>query len=373
MINDNDSLEKEIQSYEREDIVEAQKTLNQLLKTSKLGYTTFDKLLFGLIDTYAAQPETAQYQTEKTNSCYKRVITFCADRLLATNKKRVTVKALKDITAQYSSRDQWVKDATIYRIDNYISVGTHQFTAYKAEYEANYTQRLAQTEDALKYYNSELITQKQKKLTSFVNGITNELVNDKLAVLLNRSDLETVKEAVAIIDNVKQTVIHTKEVKKRTEKRREAEEKSILFACENAVKNECKLDTLPLNDLVNLAIHYSSVDEKYRDTFEYLLNLNHIFSEIERCHVDTKRFAWFKRELAENLNTGLIYMVRRMSWRYGLDSEYTKIKAPKIALSEYLQEWKTNHFDKINTRFDKQLTLINTIQRDFEATKKAAL
>ena len=124
---------------------------------------------------------------------------------------------------------------------------------------------------------------------------------------------------------------------------------------------------------MNLAIHYSAIDEKYRDTFEYELNLNHIFSEIERCNIDTKRFAWFERELAEHLTKGLIYMVRRMAWSYGLDSEYTKIKAPKLALTEYLQDWKTNHFDNINTRFDKQLTIINTAQRDFEASKKVAL
>lgn len=281
-----DSLDLELANYEKEDIVEAQQLLTQLLKTSKIGYTTFDKLLFGLIDTHAAQTETTDYAEEKTNRAYQRIMTFCADRLTTLNKPRATSQLLKEVTEQFSKRDQWRKDATEKRVKNYISVGTHQFSAYKPEFETGYSQQFAKTEETLRYYNSQLITQKQKKLTSYANGLTKELVNDRLANLLGRADLETVKRAVEIVDNVKYTVIHAKEVKKRKERALEHTENSIQLACEYAVNKVVNIKSLQLTELVNLVIHYSKIESRLRSDDDYKIDPEYLFDNINSCTMD---------------------------------------------------------------------------------------
>ena len=356
--NDDDSLDQEIAKYEQEDIVEAQKLLEQLLKTSRLNTTTFNKLLFGLIDTYAAKPDNYEHKEERTNKSYQQVMTFCADRLTMLNKPRATSKLLKEVITQYSSRNEYVKEDNNRRINEYISVGEHQFSNYKAEYEQGYTARFQQAEEALSYYSADMIKQKQKKLTSYVNGITNELVNDKLGNVLSRADGETVKAAIQIIDNIKRTVIDIKEAKKRKEVAREQQEKSMELACKRAVAdiNFIRYSTV---DLLNLAIHYTKTPSHFQSHQVYMLDTTYLLQEVRKQ--DTKKIDRFRDNLTRALNCGLTYAIKKLSFNYEYGGDYTKKMAPKEAVIKYLEDWKKTNYEKINKDFEEDFTRVKSI------------
>lgn len=354
-----DSLDIELANYEKEDIVEAQQLLMQLLKTSKIGYTTFDKVLFGLIDTYAAQSDTANNPVEKTNKAYQRIMSFCADRLTLLNKPRATNKLLKEITEQYTSRDQWRKDAIQNRIKNCVSVGTHQFSSYKPEFEMGYSEQYQKTEETLKYYNSQLIGQKQKKLTSYANGLTNELINDRLVNLLGHADVETVKRAVDIINNVKETVIHAKEVKKRKENALVQTEKTIKFTCEHTVNKVADLTSLSLTELINLVIHYTNAPSRLRSGQDYRIDPEYFFQNIESCN--TNNIVRFRADLIYSMNDALSYLLRRVAWKYEINGEYTALCSPLEALTNYINNWRENHFSNIEEKHKQRFLHVEKV------------
>lgn len=361
-LNDDELLDQEIAKHEQQDIVEAQKCLEQLLKTTKLNTTTFNKLLFGLIDTYASKPDSFEHKEERTNKSYQRVMTFCADRLTQLNKPRATSKLLKEVTTQYSSRSEYIKDANNRRINEYVSVGEHQFTNYKQEYEQGYTESLKKTEDALKYFSGDMLTQKQKKLTSSVNVIVKELLNTELKNVISRADNDTVKSAVKIIDNIKHTVTHAKEVKKRTEARRETERKAREHYSKKAVQ-AIDIKNYSLTDLVNLAIHYTKIPERFQTHQEYMLDEHYLVQEVRK--LDTKKIDRFKYRLADALNNGLAYTVEEVSYKSeyvgGGYNEYTEKTPPKQAIIEIINDWKSTSFDKINKQYEADFTLLKSV------------
>jgi len=362
MQNDDDSLDQKVAKYEQQDIVEAQKCLEQLIKTTRLDTTTFNKLLFGLIDTYATKPDHYEHKEERTNKSYQRVMTFCADRLTMLNKPRPMSKLLKEFTEQYTKRDEWRKDQTAKRINEYVSVGEHQFSDYKPEYEQGYNESLKKTEDALKYFSGDMLTQKQKKLTSSVNTIVKELLNTELKHVLSRAETDTVKSSVKIIDNIKHTVTHAKEVKKRTEARREAAQKAREYDCKKAVQ-VIELKKYSLNDLINLAIHYTKIPNRFQTHQEYMLDEHYLITESRK--LDTKKIERFKYRLVEALINGLSYTVEELAYKSeyvsGGYTEYTQKIAPKAAIIEFLDDWKTTSYEKINTQFEADFTLVKSI------------
>jgi len=285
-------------------------------------------------------------------------MTFCADRLTMLNKPRATSKLLKEVTEQYSKRDEWRKDQITYRIDNYISVGQHQFSAYKSEYEQGYSERYQQAEDALEYYSADMIKQKQKKLTSYVNGIAKELLNDKLGNVLSRTDGETVKAAVQIIDNIKHTVTHAKEVKKRKERAREQQEKSIELACQKAVA-DINFISYSTVDLLNLAIHYTRVPSRFQSNQEYMLDTTYLLPEVRK--LDTKKIERFRNNLTRALNCGLTHTIKNLSYKYVYKDDYVRKMAPKEAVTEFMKDWKNGNYEKINKQFEADFTLIKSI------------
>lgn len=360
-LNDDELLDQEIAKHEQQDIVEAQKCLEQLLKTTRLNTTTFNKLLFGLIDTYASKPDNYEHKEERINKSYQRVMTFCADRLTQLNKPRATGQLLKEVTTNYSSRNEFVKEANSRRINDYVSVGEHQFSDYKPEYEQGYTESLKRTEDALKYFSGDMLTQKQKKLTSSVNIIVKELLNTELKNVLSRADIDTVKSSVKIIDNIKHTVTHAKEVKKRTEARREQERKQREYDCKKAVKT-IEFNSYPLTDLVNLAIHYTKIPSRFQSHQEYMLDANYLIQEIRQ--LDTKKIERFKSSLIRALTGGLICTVEELSYNSDYingNVEYKEKLAPKKAIIQFIDDWKNTNYEKINTQFEKDFTLVKSI------------
>ena len=360
-IND-DELDQEVAKYEQQDIVNAQKCLEQLLKTTKLNTTTFNKLLFGLIDTYASKPDSYEHQENRTNKSYQRVMTFCADRLTQLNKPRATGQLLKEVTTNYSSRNEFVKEANSRRINDYVSVGEHQFSDYKPEYEQGYTESLKRTEDALKYFSGDMLTQKQKKLTSSVNIIVKELLNTELKNVLSRADIDTVKSSVKIIDNIKHTVTHAKEVKKRTEARREQERKQREYDCKKAIQN-IELKNYFLTDLVNLAIHYTKIPDRFQVFNEYMLDEHYLIKESRK--LDTKTIGRFKSRLLDALINGLAYTVEELSYKseyVGAGyTEHTQKTPPKQAIVDFMEDWKNTNYEKLKTQYEADFTLIKSV------------
>ena len=353
--------ENYVNDYEITDIVEAQQLVESMLKTSKVNHTTFQKALKGLIDTYAAQK--SEYYTRP--EYYAQVISFCGDRLFAIEKQRKTVKILKAVASEYSSRNEYVQENVMRRVNEHVSVGEHQFTAFKPEYLSDSTDKLAAIENALEWYGSERMTAKQSKLTSIVRSIQKELLGDKLANVLTRSEKDKITEAASIISGIKRTVVHAKERKIREEKRKEIEKQNRQRACKNAVKEVFDIEKMPLVELVNLAFTFSeTIENKYWHDFQS----QHLIENI----IDLKKnkyFNFYQRDLRTNAIDQLSVMAEK-AWQLQADLSYKKIGEPITILQIYFDQWKARHCNLVAEKYHSQIQLVDEVIQELKTNEQ---
>jgi len=342
----------DIYDFEKEELVEAQALLSQIIKTSKPNHSIFKLLLLGMIDTYA---DENNYRTPSQS--YEEIATLCGDRLLAINKQRKTVKSLKEIASSYSSRNDYIQDIIAKRVNEYRSVGKHQFTSFKPMYNTRFGDQLAEVENILQYYDSDSLRAKQRKLSSYTNGITKELLTDRLSGVLSQSEKTIITSAVTTISNIKHTIEHAKEKKKRNERSRELEEIQCSRECLEAVTHVFNIKSLLLPELVNFGFHLCLNTPNPT----YVFHMGNFCEDINNCTV--KSIGRFARKLNDDI-TKFGVTLTEVCWKYDSHNKYKEMVDPVELLQSFYDDWVNNHKSTIMIKQQQYLQHISSISSE---------
>jgi hypothetical protein len=94
-----------------------------------------------------------------------------------------------------------------------------------------------------------------------------------------------------------------------------------------------------------------------------MLDAHYLVQEIRK--LDTKKIERFKYRLVEALINGLSYTVEELAYKSeyvsGGYTEYTQKMSPRKAVIEFINDWKSTNFDKINKQFEADFTLLKSV------------
>ncbi len=138
--------------------------------------------------------------------------------------------------------------------------------------------------DLHQFYTADSLKKLQTKLSKLSNGIINDGVESRIAVLFSKEEIETLKKAAAILRSVKSKVEHAKEIKTREEQhyeRRYSEARAAALALFDVYFPEP--DSLKEKFIISVSMRIQS----------HIFSLHYLATELDKIDLNGINF-WIK-------------------------------------------------------------------------------